>query len=241
MSFDPAKVRLERFRVEMVYHSAYNYLSLKGVLAERWAHGPIFGAMTDQGNQVTLTPEDGFKEDRVDGIYGIKASSFDRECVKSKTESYEQAKQWLGDVLEVLKPKRTTRIAGHWFALYPLTNVDAAEAATRRLKVHYLKDEVGNLQPEGYENNFVALTGASLRGDRLRSFDLGAVGPPHKGSFFAIPDKGRDESWWMGLKFNLNRTNEDGIDEPAAAIEELLADGDKEFDELVQTSMTAIF
>ncbi|HEY1848604.1 MAG TPA: hypothetical protein VGG37_05335 [Opitutaceae bacterium] len=225
----------------MNYHAAYNYLSLKGVLAERWAHGPVFGAMADQGNQVTLTPEGGFKDDRVDAIYGLRGSSFDRELIEDEKATYEQAGQWLNDVLAVLKPKRVTRLVAHWFALYPLSNKDAALAANRRLKVHYFRDGVDALQPQDYEANFSAVSGGSTRGDLMWSYEFGIVGPQHKGAFFGVADDDRDSRWWMGLKFNLNRSNDDGIDEPSTAIEALLQEGAGEYERLVQAAMSSIF
>lgn len=241
MAFDLDKVRLERFRAEMGYHAAYNYLTLKGVLAERWAHGPVFGAVADQGNQITLTPASGFQDKRIDGVYGLRASSFDHECIDCAAETYEQAGEWFNDVVEVLKPKRITRLHTQRFALYPLSNIDAAEAATRRLKVRYYKDELANLQPDGYRN-FSAVSGISIRDDRYLSIEMGVVGPPHKNNFFGVPDDERDSKWWMGLKINLNRTADDGIEGNAAeALKSLIAEGADEYDRLVHQALGSIF
>lgn len=233
---------MERFRAEIAYHAAYNYLSLKGVLAERWAHGPLFGSFADQGNQVTLTPEDGFKKDRVDGIYGIRASSFDRECVSDKNRTYEETNQWLRDVVEVLRPKVVTRMTSHWFALYPLSNQDAAEAATRRLKLHYYsKEQIGLLEPEGYTSKFAAVSGLSMKNDKHLSVDMGVVGPPHRGTLFGLADDDRDSRWWMGLKISLVRQNPDGINPALEAIGDLITEGSKEYERLVMQGFGSIF
>jgi hypothetical protein len=56
MAFNPQLIRLARFQVETSYHSAYQCLSIRGVLAERWGHGPIFEAFNDQGMQIALLP-----------------------------------------------------------------------------------------------------------------------------------------------------------------------------------------
>ena len=242
MAFDPKKVRLERFRVELRYHAAYNYLSLKGVLAERWAHGPLFGAFVDQGNQVTLTPEKGFAVDRVDGIYGLRASSFDREKVSNASRSYEQAIQWLSDVVEVLGPKRTTRATANWFGLYPLSNIDAARAATNRLVTrYYSKDHLKLIQPKDFEDNFVAVNGLSLRGDLQLSYDLGVIGPPHKGTFFGVPDEDRDSKWWMGVKITLTRDDDDGIGDPVDAVKQVIQEGSKSYENFLMHGLASVF
>src|SRR4051794_23257406 len=119
MSIHPEKIRLERFVAEVGYHAAWNFMSLKGVIPERWGHGPLFGAVTDQGNQVTLSPADGIEEENVAAIYGVRASSYDRECVQDRGKTYAEAKRWLRDVLDVLSPKRTTRMRLSWLSLYP--------------------------------------------------------------------------------------------------------------------------
>ena len=56
MPFRADQLVIERLDVQLTYHSAYTYWSLKGVLAERWAHGAIFGAYGEQPQQISLQP-----------------------------------------------------------------------------------------------------------------------------------------------------------------------------------------
>lgn len=218
------------------YHAAWNYLSLKGVIPERWGHGPLFGAVTDQGNQVTLSPASGLDEENVAGIYGIRASSYDRECVQDREKAYSEAKRWLRDVLEVLSPKRTTKFRLSWFALYPFPNQQAAERADVRLKDRYFNEtNLEPLLPEGYDSHFAAVNSFCVEQDRQWSLEMGLVGPPHQGNFFAVPLAERDTQWWMGLKFTLiRRDEEEGLGPtPADALDQLIAEGSSEYERLV--------
>jgi hypothetical protein len=58
MTYKPEQFRVERFRVQMSYDAAFLYWTVEGVMAERWAHGPIFGGYNKQvgADQVTLVP-----------------------------------------------------------------------------------------------------------------------------------------------------------------------------------------
>ena len=243
MSFDPTKVRLERLKTDLHYHAAYNYLSLKGVLAERWAHGPIFGALADLGNQVKLTPESGFDKDRVEGMYGLRYSYFDRELVRDRKNTNEQTLEWFGDVIDVFDPRVITKVSIQYFALYPLSNIAAAESATQKLRRHYYnEDKIDGLLPQGFDHNFVALDGLCLDHEREWHLVVGAVGPPHKGRFFGVADPQRDENWWMGLNFHLVRKNDEGLGDgdPMSVIENAMNDASAEYDRLVMQALGSV-
>jgi hypothetical protein len=228
-------LRLERFRTDLVYNAAYDFWNLKGLLAERWAHGPIFGAVADQGNQVTLTPESGFKEDRVEAMYGLRSSSFDRELVEDVERTYSEAHDWMADVIEALDPKKTTRIAVQWFALKHVGNLDAARSANRKLRLHYYdKSRFDALVPD-YQDQFAAVNSLSIEGDKQFHLTMGLVGPPHKNTMFGVADAERDSQWWMGLNVTLLRFNEDGLTggSPLKAIDDLTQEGKEEYKRLL--------
>jgi hypothetical protein len=236
MSIDPKKIRLERFLAEVGYHAAWNYLSLKGVIPERWGHGPLFGAVTDQGNQVTLSPAAGIEEENVAAVYGVRASSYDRECVQDREQAQSEAKRWLRDVLEVLSPRRTTKVRLSWFALYPFATQQSAESADARLKARYFDESnLEPLLPDGYSSHFAAVNSFCMDQGRQWSLEMGLVGPPHKGNFFAVPVAERDTKWWMGLKFTLiRRDEEEGLGPaPADILDALIAEGSSEYDRLI--------
>lgn|GEM_PF-4418863 len=237
MAFDPSRIRLERFKLDVQYHAAYDFFSFKGVLGERYAHGPKFGAFVDQGSQVKLTPEGGFKDDRAEAMFGMRGCSFDQELVDDPQRTYEEARLWTSDVLEVLQPKRITRVIADWFPLYPLSNRDAAEAASKRLRVRYYnKDRFDELMPD-YETKLGALSSMCLDGDKRWSIVLGVVGPPHKNQFFGVPDEQRDENWWMGLNFHITRFDEGGLvpegETVMPVVEQILEEGVSEYERLI--------
>ena len=156
MPFDREQLRLERLNIDMAYDSAFSYWNLRGVLAERWAHGPVFGAWADAGQQVNLNPgpdaDDG--DAHITAMYGIKISGLLAEGERTEGAS-ELALQWLSDVYEVLQPRRVTRISVQMFGLYPVTN---PEQASRRLRSHYYRsDNLKAALPErlrGQEDRF---------------------------------------------------------------------------------------
>lgn len=245
MAFDPKKVRLERFRIELNFHAAYDFWSLKGALAEKWAHGPIFGAFVDQGNQVKLTPEGGFEKDRVEATYGTKVAAFDFEWVQDPAATYRLALQWLSDVVKVLGPRKTTRMAVQWFPLYPLGSFQTAQTANSKLRHGYYDDKgrFGTLLPD-YPRKLAAVESMCLEGDKQWSCVMGLVGPPHKNMYFGVPDEERDSRWWMGLNFNLVRFDDENglaVDEsPMPLVEELLEEGESEYRRLVEQGLAGV-
>ena len=44
MDYRVDKLHLRRYDLQINYHAAYLYWNLRGILAEKWAHGPLFGA-----------------------------------------------------------------------------------------------------------------------------------------------------------------------------------------------------
>lgn len=184
MAFRADQLRLERLQTEVHYHSAYNFLSLKGALAERWAHGPVFGAFADLGQHVVLSPASDSGE-RIQGSYGLKSAALDVERVERRQEARDLTENWLGDVLAVLQPKRTVRMSALVFGLYPIENPDQA---SRLLRDEFFQSgKLNRLKPERFASYHSALNGLLLLGDTQTSYVLGAVGPPHKGTFSASP------------------------------------------------------
>jgi hypothetical protein len=244
VSFDPRKLRLERFKIDLHYHAAFDFWSFKGALAEKWGHGPVFGTFVDQGNQVKLAPEQGFSDDRVEATYGVRFASFDRELVKDKEGTYRLARQWLADVVEVLDPKKTNRIAAQWFVLHHLGNADAAASANQKLRLRYYnKEKLDAFWPD-YGQRFAAVDGMCIDGNRHWSAIMGIVGPHHKNHFFGVPDEERDRQWWMGINFNLSRIGDEDdclvSGSPMALVDELFAEGDKEYERLVNGFLASV-
>lgn len=244
VTFDANALRLERFQVEVGYPAAFRFWTFKGVLADKYAHGPKFGAYADLGNQVKLTPKDGFAEDQAEVTYGIKGASFDQEQVADHERSRNEARQWFEDVLQVLEPKKITRVRAHWFALYPIGNEDAARSKSQKIRLHYYdKDKLDAIQPD-YGSRHAAIDTLCIDGDKKWSVVIGAVGPPHRNVYFGVPDRERDRKWWMGLNFNLARENDDGLAEDGVAlsgtIKELIDEGATEYMRLIDVGLKPV-
>jgi hypothetical protein len=218
MPYDPGLLRTERFHCEISYHAAFNFWNLRGVLAERWGHGPIFGARGEAPNQITLTPapspEDPAKDIRLQAAYGLHASGMIAEGPEWVPQVPELAVDWLRDAVEVFKPKKCTRVATQVFVLYP---VEDAVQVSRRLRGHYYRnDHLETLIPprlEQHRDSFhSAVDWIIPDGDSQHSLIAGIVGPIHHGAFFAWPDLDRDRQWYLGFNINAAEMNEaDGL------------------------------
>jgi hypothetical protein len=226
MPFREDTIRFERFYAEMTYHSAYNYLSLKGVLAERWAHGPLFGAFSEAGAQITLTAagEPGGPPPRpVQAFYGLKASGFVYERLPRNelSDVTDDAVSWISDVYTVLSPRRVIGTQVQWFLLHPIDN---AERSSRLLRDRYYNaTNSARLKPSRYGSYHSAVENVVTQGPEMYTVVLGVVGPPHKGQFFSSDDPERDARWWMGLRIAFSFKDEDGIDDPVDRMREMVS------------------
>jgi hypothetical protein len=134
--YDRALLRLERFHAELGYHAAFNYWNLRGILAEKWGHGPIFGARGAGPEMVALTPAN--EDRRLQAIYGLNASGLLAEGETRVAQAREIVRDWFQDCHDVLKPKRAVRVHTQIFALYPAEN---AVQLSRRLRSHFYRHD----------------------------------------------------------------------------------------------------
>ena len=118
-------LKLRRFELQVQYEPCFTFWNVKSALAERWAHGPDFDQLTDQGNQITLArtsnqiPDDGF----AGAIGGIVLSSLIWEMPNSPEAAFELAIEWLDDCLTASKPQKVLRIQALQRWLSPTSNV----------------------------------------------------------------------------------------------------------------------
>jgi hypothetical protein len=234
----PRRPAAERFSAEVSYDAAFAYWNLRGVLAERWGHGPIFAAMGEAANQVNLTPvtEPGDADNRIQVVYGLKGSGLLAEGPERTAQAREVADHWFPDVYEVLAPRKTVRMNVQLFGLYPITN---AEQVSRRLRGHFYRNEhLLAALPDRLREHQDSLHGAinwiSI-GDqdgtkRLTSLIAGIVGPVHAGAFFTFANAERDQGWWMGINVTLSRIGEEGIRPEVESLRELIADASADYD-----------
>lgn len=237
--YEPGRLRTERFNVDVQYHSAYNFLSLRGVLAERWAHGPYFGAYAEPTQQqVTLTPPSD-AESRLQAFYGLKASGFSSERIDDLDLTTRLARDWFSDVFEVLNPKRIISMSIEWFALYPVSNPDRV---SKRLREAYYNEgaQLSRLKPDRFAHFHSAIDMLMLNGDDQASLIAGVVGPPHRGArFFVTADAERDSAWWFGLRYSTRRSSsDDGL--AREGLDELMSTSQTEFKRLVALVMPRV-
>jgi hypothetical protein len=219
--FDPKRLRVERFNVEWGYHATYTYYGLKGAIAERWAHGPVFGAVGEIGSgQLNLTPatEDDDYE-RLIAVAGIRTSALLGEGKRRAAQAQELWPSWLGDIASALKPLRSVRTTADIIGLYPIKD---EWKATQRIKLRYNQQDAletlaatprFHTAPEIFETD----------GRRHRTIIMGVLGPPHKGQYFAFENRQRDSRWWLAVRLQCTVADEAGLDEPLGVLEDTVA------------------
>jgi hypothetical protein len=242
MPFSLKNLRIERYQADINYNAAFTFWSLKGVLAERWGHGPLFGAWTDLPQQVTLTPpaaEPGRAPKQIQGYYGINQSGFNFEQVDDVPYARDQSLAWLTDVVDVLQPQRVTRVMVNWFAIYPISN---AQRASKRLRDRfYVGSEVSKLTPQDrYPEFHSAIESFLVNGPEQLTVVVGVVGPPHKGAYLTGPDPVRDRRWWMAVRVTVIRLDEEGIDDPINRLRDMIATSKRDLDRVVTTALPSI-
>ena len=201
MPFKPDQLRVERFFASVSYHAAYSYWNLRGVIAERWAHGPYFGAYADVGDAVRLSAGPETSNAPLIGVYGLKGGSFHGEGAERTRLALQLAPSWFDDIYTAFEPRRTIRISHDLMALYPLR--DDGMRASRRLRIRFYNDaELIKVVPERFGDEFhAAVEGIALDADPPLSWTIGVYGPPHAHlGFFNFPDSDRDSSWWMAVR-----------------------------------------
>jgi hypothetical protein len=237
VAYNPADLRLERVSIEVAYDAAFLFWNLRGVIAERWGHGPVFGAMGEAQNQVNLSPaaEEGV-DARIQGVYGLKASALLAEGPDWTAQARGIAEQWFPDVFDVLAPRKTVRMNVQLFGLYPLENAGQAVQASRRMRSRFYRNDnllaaFPDRLAEQRDSLHAAINWIAIEEGRQNSLIAGIVGPVHAGLFFTYPKPERDEAWWVGVNLTLSEFNtEDGIEPEVERLQQLVADAYADYD-----------
>lgn len=240
MHFDKGRLRLRRYEMQMAYHAAYLYWNLRGVLAEKWGHGPVFGAYGESQDQVTLTPArtDPLVPVQLAGVYGLRNSALLWEDTRKK-EAQDLALEWLSDCLAVLTPRRVVRVALKIVYSYPVKD-------PKRVTEVLVKDypNLGSFPPQSYPVKHVGVTfqARETKGDVdvLATGIFGPYGPDQAKSMFQSSTE-RDSEWALGLIYDISIGSEKGLSEPKRYLEEMAKRGDSEsYDLLTRTIMRTI-
>ncbi len=119
VAFSRERLELRHFEVQLLYDAAFLFWGIGGVLAERWAHGPRFGAYSLNFDRLLLTKAAG--DNTVVGACGLKASAFSSEEEGASIRQSERfALQWLDDCIKVLQPQHITRVYVKIIYSYPV-------------------------------------------------------------------------------------------------------------------------
>jgi hypothetical protein len=239
MPFDLDELRIEKVNLEIGYHSTYTFFGLKGVIAERWAHGPIFGAVGESGSgQLNLTPaSEPDVDERIVGVIGIQTSAFLAEGPHWTSDAPNVAASWFDDIFTVLKPQRTVYYRAEVLAIYPIRD---PYVATRRLAERYYRADALN-DLANTDRYIAAVEFMAPEEQPTRSIVMGVLGPPHRRmGYFTFENDERDDEWWLAVRVNLIHRDEDGIDDPLEQLRQALDEGYSEVSRLVRAAFPAI-
>jgi hypothetical protein len=237
MPFDLDKLQIEKVNLEVSYHMTYTFYGLKGVIAERWAHGPVFGAVGESGTgQLNLTPASGVDE-RLVGVIGIRTSAFLAEGAHWTSDARTIAASWFDDIFTVLKPQRTVYYRAEVLALYPVRD---PYAATRRLAERYYQSTALDTLTNA-DRYVAAVEFMAPEEEPKRGVVLGLLGPPHRGmGYFTFENPERDSEWWAAIRVNFIHRDEDGIQDPLERLQEALDGGYSEVSRIARAALPAI-
>ena len=238
MPFDADKLRLERVSVELNYHAAYQYWNLRGVLAERWGHGPIFGGFREGADLVSLVPPSPSADERLLAVYGLRTAGLIAEGPEWSKDAGDLAERWLNDVYETLEPRRTISARVQVIGLYPVR--DPMRASHKLRERYYKADTLNRLVPSRFPDFHAAIEGVALDGDPPMSWIVGVYGPYLAGQgLFTFGNAARDSEWWMCVRTFSVQQNENGLDAPGVGLSNL-RQLQRDFDQVVRTALPSL-
>lgn len=233
--YEKKRLQLRKYEVHIGYHAAYLFWNLRGVLAEKWAHGPHFNAYGNEPDTVRLTVKAGAPSSLV-GLYGLRASAFVSED-RDATEMRRLAQEWLADCLTVLQPKRVTRMVVREFYSYPATKPvkvsQAVEGAFPGLS------GFGDLGTEEVHRAVQYQTQRSSGGSvAVETAVFGVYGPEQAREFFGVPREG--DEWGLGLNFYTAVTRESGIMAPTEELPAFIEEAHRKAHNLVTATIAPV-
>jgi hypothetical protein len=181
-------VVLRKYEVQVTYNAAFTFWSVKGILADRWAHTE-FGGVADQGNQIALSedharvwePSAGSKS----AIAGLITSLFIADEVDNPSRFQSLALDWFKECFDMLKPKLTHTLRVREFSVLYL---DGLEEVRQKLEELDLSSGLHNLLPSEYGS---VLSGGSFNaarklqgGERIISCQYGGMRPDMAQGYF---------------------------------------------------------
>jgi hypothetical protein len=239
--FDRKKLRVERFSAEVAYVAAYRYWSLRGVLAERWAYGPVFGAYREGPDQTYLSPPSTDDDGRIEAAYGLRGAAVFAEGASRTGEAPKVAETWFTDVYAAYDPPKTTAVQVTLTALYPIKNPKRVAAALRER--NYRDEELRKVVPARFGNFFAGIELAAVEGPERFTLSAGVIEPrlvPDPMFYWPDPDGTRDQQSWMLMKLSTSHRDDAGLAEPVTRVKELTDMAFEDLSTAVRTVLPAV-
>lgn len=227
----------------MSYNAAFTFWSVKGALAEAWAHG-VFGGVSDQGNQIVLSEDLNDLAGRSapgpkSAIGGIVTSSFIWEEVVNRREATRLAREWLGDCLDVLHPRLVHGLHVKQLWIQRVRNQDGA---LRQM----FGDEAEASQLEPPDGYSALLPGRSFNssrdrkeGTRVLTCSVGGLRPDMAVGYFGSVREIDNEPAIGAFIEHFDRC-EAGFGSPSESLKILLSDSEKEAQEIVGRTLRRV-
>jgi hypothetical protein len=237
VAFDKNLLKLRRYEVQIHYDAAYLFWDLRGVLAEKWAHGPHFGAYGTGPDSVTLSRKAG--DSSLVGTYSLKASAFLCEDTSfGITKSENLALEWLGDCLKALKPRRVRRIYSKVIYSYPIR--DRQRVSSAILKEY---PQIAEFTPREYDEVQRGVTFHARRKspgmEVLSTGQLGVYGPDQARAILQAFTEA-DEQWALGLVYDCNKTLVSDRLDPSRELKEATTDLRRESWDILSKSLMRV-
>lgn len=222
VSYRDRVLKLRRFEVTVTYHAAFLYWNVRGILAEKWCHGPHFEAFHDAGEQIQLSRATEQPQDRW-AVAGLRASVFLSERDGQKPDEVTSLSlDWLNDCIDVLKPQLVNRVTTNVFYSYP---VEASRITRARAALSEQFPATTAFDLERWSEIETGITVAARRESASEREFLtgifGVYGPEQASDYFAWQPKGDERG--LGLRIHHSRARDAGFDDPKRAVADAVA------------------
>jgi hypothetical protein len=194
---------LRRYEIQVAYDTAFLYLGTRGVVAEKWGHGPYFQAWSEQPGQITLT-QTADATSQLSGVLGIRISLVVWQKPKSRESASQLSCEFLSDCVKAFQPQNIRSVGVKLHYISPTEQPQVLNA--KLLEEH---PTLAQIIPPGHETTYSGLMfNAELhdRDDQIRSScNLGIYPKEASQQYFGYEDED-DPQWAMGCFIEYHRT-----------------------------------
>jgi hypothetical protein len=224
---------LRRYEIQILYDTAFLFLGTRGVVAEKWGHGPYFEAWSEQPGQITLTQSAAVPSPLL-GIMGIRVSLVVWQTPKSRESASALSSEFLSDCIQAFQPQAIRRVIIKMHYISPTTQPQALNA--KLLQDH---PTIAQIIPDGHDETYSGVMFNALshhRDDQIRSMcTLGIYSKEATQQFFGYEDED-DPEWAMGCFIEYHRIGE-WSQSRRINLEAISSDAHIEADKILGTSL----